>query len=48
MKARAEVLSFLSENFPRYTDVWKTIIAARNEGLWSIHRKVKEMKVPWN
>ncbi len=48
IKARAEVLSFLSENFPRYTDVWKTIIAVRNEGFWSVYRKVKEMKVPWN
>jgi len=47
MKARAEILSFLSENFPRYTDVWKTVITARNKGIWEVYRKVKEMKVPW-
>lgn len=47
MKARAEILSFLSENFPKYTDVWKTVIEVRNKGIWEVHRKVKEMKVPW-
>jgi flagellar protein FlaI len=47
MKARAEILTFLAENFPKYTDVWKTVIEARNKGIWSVYRKVKEMKVPW-
>jgi flagellar protein FlaI len=47
MKARAEILSFLAENFPKYTDVWKTVIEARNKGIWEVYRKVKEMKVPW-
>jgi len=47
IQARAEILSFLAENFPSYTDVWKTIIAVRNQGLWEVRRKIKEMKVPW-
>jgi flagellar protein FlaI len=47
MQARAEILSFLAENFPSYTDVWKTIVAVRNLGVWSVHRKIKEMEVPW-
>lgn len=47
MKARAEILSFLSENFPKYTDVWKTVIKVRNKGVWEVYRRVKEMKVPW-
>jgi len=47
MKARAEILSFLSENFPRYSEVWRTIIEVQNKGVWEVYRKVKEMKVPW-
>jgi len=47
MKARAEILSFLSENFPKYTDVWKTVIEVRNKGVWEVYRKVKEGQVPW-
>ena len=47
IQARAEILSFLAENFPSYTDVWKTIIAVRNQGLWEVRRKIKEMKIPW-
>lgn len=47
MNARAEILSFLSENFPRYTDVWKTVIEVRHKGVWEVYRRVKEMKVPW-
>jgi flagellar protein FlaI len=48
MRARAEILSFLAENFPAYTDVWKTMIAVRNKGVWEVHRKIKEMKLPWS
>jgi len=48
MRARSEILSFLAENFPAYTDVWKTMIAVRNQGVWEVHRKIKEMKLPWS
>ncbi len=48
MRARAEILSFLAENFPSYVDVWKTMIAVRNQGVWEVHRKIKEMKLPWS
>jgi flagellar protein FlaI len=47
LKARAEILGFLAENFPRYTDVWKTCIAVREKGVWEVYRRVKEMRVPW-
>lgn len=47
MKARAEILSFLAENYPKYSDVWKTVIKVKNKGVWEVHQKVKEMKVPW-
>jgi flagellar protein FlaI len=48
MRARAEILTFLADNFPSYIDVWRTIIAVRNQGVWEVHRKIKEMKVPWS
>ena len=47
MKARAEILSFLSENYPKYSDVWRTVIEVKNKGVWEVHQRVKEMKVPW-
>jgi flagellar protein FlaI len=47
LKVRAEILTFLAENFPKYTDVWKTVIEVRNKGVWEVYRKVKEMRVPW-
>ncbi|MBC7130900.1 hypothetical protein H5T51_06760, partial [Candidatus Bathyarchaeota archaeon] len=47
LKARAEILRFLSENFPSYRDLWKTVIAVREKGVWEIYNKVKEMKIPW-
>jgi flagellar protein FlaI len=47
VQVRAEILNFLAENFPSYSDVWKTVIAVRNEGVWTVHRRIKEMKVPW-
>jgi archaeal flagellar protein FlaI len=47
MQARADILSYLADNYPSYSDVWKTVIAVRNEGVWQVHRRVKEMLVPW-
>jgi flagellar protein FlaI len=47
MKARGEILAFLSENFPKYLDVWRTAIEVRNNGVWEVYNRVKEMKVPW-
>jgi flagellar protein FlaI len=47
MKARADILTYLSENFPSHTEVSKTMDAARTLGIWEVHRRVKEMKVPW-
>ena len=47
LQARAEILNFLAENFPSYTDVWKTIIAVRNQSVWEVRRKIREMKIPW-
>jgi hypothetical protein len=47
MQARTEILNYLADNFPSYTDVFKTMITARNLGVWEVHRRVKEMEVPW-
>jgi archaeal flagellar protein FlaI len=47
MKARAEILQYLAENYPKHTEVSKTMVTARNLGIWEVHRRVKEMKVPW-
>jgi flagellar protein FlaI len=47
LKARAEILSFLAENFPTFNDVWKTVIAVREKGVWEVYRNIKELKVPW-
>jgi flagellar protein FlaI len=47
MKARAEILAFLSENFPRFSDVWRTVVEVQNHGVWEVYNRIKEMKVPW-
>ncbi len=47
MKARAEILEYLAQNYPSHTEVSQTMTAARTLGIWEVHRKVKEMKVPW-
>ncbi|HDQ06110.1 MAG TPA: hypothetical protein ENN36_05250, partial [Candidatus Bathyarchaeota archaeon] len=47
MKARAEILSFLAEKYPRYSDVWRTVVEVKNKGVWEVHRRVKERKTPW-
>ncbi len=47
LHARTEILNYLAENFPSYADVSKTMVTAKNLGIWEVHRKVKEMKVPW-
>jgi flagellar protein FlaI len=47
MSARAEILTYLANNYPTHTEVAKTMMAARTIGIWEIHRRVKEMKVPW-
>lgn len=47
MRARTEILQFLSENYPRYLEVWQTVIAAQNRGIWKVHGKVQERRAPW-
>ena len=47
LQVRAEILDYLAENFPSFGDVAKTMTAVRNLGIWEVHRKIKEMKVPW-
>ncbi len=48
MQARAEVLSFLAENFPSYTDVAKTMATARSLGIWEVQRRIRGMEIPWS
>jgi flagellar protein FlaI len=47
MKARAEILNYLAENFPMHSEVSKTMTTAKTLGIWEVHRRIKEMKVPW-
>ena len=47
MQARAEIFSYLSQNYPRFVDVWKTVVKVQNEGVWGVYEKVKEGKIPW-
>ncbi|MCX8178105.1 MAG: type II/IV secretion system ATPase subunit [Candidatus Bathyarchaeota archaeon] len=47
MMARADILRFLSEKYPSYSDLWKTSIAVRDKGVWEVHEKIKEGKAPW-
>lgn len=47
MRARAEIFSYLSQNYPRFADVWKTVIRVQNEGVWGVYERVKEGKIPW-
>jgi len=47
MEARAEILRFLSEKYPRCADVWRTTIETRNRGVWNVYDRVREGKVPW-
>jgi flagellar protein FlaI len=47
MQARTDILNYLADNFPSYTDVSKTIITAHTLGIEEVHRRVKERRVPW-
>lgn len=47
MRARAEILSYLAQNYPSFVDVWKTVIRVQNEGVWGVYERVKEGKIPW-
>jgi flagellar protein FlaI len=47
MQARAEILKYLSEKFPRYLDVWRTVVEVQNCGVWEVYDRIKEMKAPW-
>jgi len=47
LKARTEILRYLSENYPRYVNVWKTVITVQNNGVQEAYDRVKEGKIPW-
>ncbi len=47
MQARADILNYLADNFPSHTDVSKTMVTARTLGIWEVHKRIKEMEVPW-
>ncbi|MDH5450362.1 MAG: type II/IV secretion system ATPase subunit [Candidatus Bathyarchaeota archaeon] len=47
MQVRAEIFSYLSQNYPRFVDVWKTVVKVQNEGVWGVYERVKEGKIPW-
>jgi len=47
LKVRTEILRYLSENYPRYINVWKTVITVQNNGVQEVYDRVKEGKIPW-
>lgn len=47
MKARAEILSYLANNYPTHTEVSKAMVTARTLGIWEVHKRTQEMKTPW-
>ncbi len=47
MRARAEIFSHLAQNYPRFVDVWKTVVRVQNEGVGRVYERVKEGKIPW-
>jgi flagellar protein FlaI len=47
LRARAEILNYLADNFPTHSEVTKTMNAVRTLGVWEVHRRVKELRTPW-
>ncbi len=47
MQARTDILNYLAEKYPSYAEVSKTIIAVNSMGIWEVHKRVKEEKIPW-
>ncbi len=47
MRVRAEIFSYLSQNYPRFVDVWKTVVKVQNEGVEGVYERVKDGKIPW-
>jgi len=48
MRVRSEIFSYLSQNYPRFVDVWKTVVKVQNEGVPSVYERVREGKIPWD
>jgi len=44
---RAEILKILSEEHPRFRDVWKTVIEVEGSALKEVYGKMKEGRMPW-
>jgi len=47
LQMRAEILTFLSENHPRFRDVWNTVIETERIGVPKVYEKVKKGETPW-
>jgi len=47
LQMRAEILTFLSENRPRFRDVWNTVIETERIGVPKVYEKVKKGETPW-
>jgi len=47
MQMRAEILKALSEKYPRFKDVWRTVIEIERVGVLRVYEKVKEGMLPW-
>ena len=47
MRVRAEILRYLSEHYPRYSHVWKTVVEAENRGVRWVYERVMRGETPW-
>jgi len=47
LRVRAEILKFLSENYPSFRDVWKTVIEVENRGVESVYKDIKGGVLSW-
>ncbi|MBS7638959.1 MAG: type II/IV secretion system ATPase subunit [Candidatus Bathyarchaeia archaeon] len=47
LRMRAEILRFLSENYPSFRDVWNTVVEVENRGVEEVYKNIKEGNIPW-
>jgi len=47
IEIRKEILNYLAENYPRYTDVFRTVVEVEKRGVKYVHSLIKKEGVPW-
>ena len=47
IEMRKEILNYLAENHPRYTDVFRTVIEVEKRGIKNVYSLIRREGVPW-